>query len=346
MQKIYSKKCSQLMKSFVLIFTLLFSITNVSITNTKTRISHKNNHNKISLIKYMIKKAKYQKAISIIEKEMQKYPEYSDTSQNLHMLKILAQYKQSTEYENTLEESQKIIDNILEYKENFNINADDEKRIEAIESDLYLNCAKHFLKISKNYLTHGDYISAINHANNAIRFAQKVSNNQNKQVIIQAKGNTPEYIISLGEEKIREIIRTIGFFNVKARNIFNLSKILVKNFNSQVPSTREDLESLPGIGRKSANVILNCVYGESTIAVDTHIFRISNRMQIAPGKTPQEVEKGLMKVTPKKYLKEIHSILVLHGRYTCKARKPLCSQCPVSHLCPSSQLKKENSTKD
>lgn len=154
--------------------------------------------------------------------------------------------------------------------------------------------------------------------------------------VLFANGDTPEHIVDLGEDKIREIIRTIGFYNVKAKNIFNLSKILVEKFNSQVPSTREDLESLPGIGRKSANVILNCIYGESTIAVDTHIFRVSNRMQIANGKTPQEVETGLIKVTPSQYLKEIHSILVLHGRYTCKARKPLCNLCPVSHLCPSS----------
>lgn len=152
--------------------------------------------------------------------------------------------------------------------------------------------------------------------------------------VLFANGSTPQHIISLGEEKIRSIIRTIGFFNVKARNIYNLSKILVNDFDGKVPSTREELESLPGIGRKSANVILNCVYGLPTIAVDTHIFRVANRMEIATGKKPIDVEKKLIKLTPKKYLKEIHSVLVLHGRYTCKARKPLCSKCPVMHLCP------------
>lgn len=152
--------------------------------------------------------------------------------------------------------------------------------------------------------------------------------------VLFANGNTPEYIISLGEDKIRSIIKTIGFFNVKARNIYNLSKILVNEFDGKIPSTREGLESLPGIGRKSANVILNCVYGLPTIAVDTHIFRVANRMEIATGKRPIDVEKKLIEITPKKYLKEIHSVLVLHGRYTCKARKPLCSKCPVMHLCP------------
>jgi endonuclease III len=152
--------------------------------------------------------------------------------------------------------------------------------------------------------------------------------------ILFSHGDSPEYIVSLGEDEIKNRIKSINYFNTKAKNIFNLSKILIEKYNSNVPSSREDLESLPGIGRKSANVILNCVFGHETIAVDTHIFRVANRLQIAPGKTPLEVEKGLEKITPKQYLKEIHSILVLHGRYVCKAKKPLCQNCTVQNFCP------------
>ena len=145
--------------------------------------------------------------------------------------------------------------------------------------------------------------------------------------------DTPEKMVALGEDKLRETIKTIGLFNTKARNVIALSKILQQDFDGQVPPDRRDLESLPGVGRKSANVILNTVFGQSTIAVDTHIFRVSNRTGLATGKTPLEVEKGLMKRIPEKWQRHAHHWLVLHGRYICRAPKPLCAQCPVYDYC-------------
>jgi endonuclease III len=146
--------------------------------------------------------------------------------------------------------------------------------------------------------------------------------------------DTPEKMAGLGEEGIRDYIKTIGLFRAKAKNVFALSKALVENHGSEVPHDRAALEALPGVGRKTANVVLNSVFGEPTIAVDTHLFRLGNRMGLAPGKTPIEVEKGLLKVIPKPYLRHAHHWLILHGRYICKARKPECWRCPVSDLCP------------
>jgi endonuclease-3 len=145
--------------------------------------------------------------------------------------------------------------------------------------------------------------------------------------------NTPERIIKLGETKIKNLIKTINFCNTKAKNIFKLSLILIKNFNSSVPKTREELETLPGVGRKTANVILSVAFKKPTIAVDTHIFRVSNRTKIANGKKPIEVELGLEKNVPKKYLNNAHHLLILHGRYICKARNPECYRCVVNDLC-------------
>ncbi len=145
--------------------------------------------------------------------------------------------------------------------------------------------------------------------------------------------NTPKKILALGEEKLKQFIKTIGLFNTKAKNIINACEILVHQFNSKVPNTREALESLPGVGRKTANVILNTAFGEHTIAVDTHIFRVSNRTRLAVGKTPHEVELQLLKVVPKEFRKDAHHWLILHGRYTCIARKPRCSQCIIRDLC-------------
>jgi endonuclease-3 len=145
--------------------------------------------------------------------------------------------------------------------------------------------------------------------------------------------NTAEAIAKLGEPKLKEYIKTIGLFNSKAANIIKTCQILVERFDGQVPNVREDLESLPGVGRKTANVVLNTAFGYDTIAVDTHIFRVSNRTGLAKGQSPQEVEKILLKVVPSQYRKDAHHWLILHGRYTCRARKPLCPLCIIRDLC-------------
>jgi endonuclease-3 len=145
--------------------------------------------------------------------------------------------------------------------------------------------------------------------------------------------STPEKMVALGETGLKQYIKTIGLFNTKARNVIALSKRLVDVFEGQVPSRREDLESLPGVGRKTANVVLNVAFGKPVIAVDTHIFRVSNRTGLAFGKTPLEVEKELMKRIPAHWRLHAHHWLVLHGRYICKARAPLCPTCPVRHEC-------------
>ena len=144
---------------------------------------------------------------------------------------------------------------------------------------------------------------------------------------------TPQQMVELGEERLRGYIKTIGLFNTKAKNVIKLSEILVRDYGGEVPRDREALETLPGVGRKTANVVLNVAFGEETIAVDTHIFRVGNRTGLAPGKTPDAVEAKLLKVVPKAYRRHAHHWLILHGRYVCKARKPDCLVCPVSDLC-------------
>jgi endonuclease-3 len=145
--------------------------------------------------------------------------------------------------------------------------------------------------------------------------------------------NTPGAILALGVEGLEPYIKTIGLFNSKADNIIKTCRILVEQHGSEVPRTREELEALPGVGRKTANVILNTAFGEPTIAVDTHIFRVCNRTGIAKGKTPLEVEKRLVRLTPDEFKKDAHHWLILHGRYVCKARKPLCGECPIVAWC-------------
>jgi endonuclease-3 len=145
--------------------------------------------------------------------------------------------------------------------------------------------------------------------------------------------NTPQQMVALGVARLEEHIRTIGLFRTKAKNVVALSKILVEEHGGEVPSTREALEKLPGVGRKTANVVLNTAFGEATVAVDTHIFRVANRTGLAPGKTPQEVEQKLLKFTPAEFLKDAHHWLILHGRYVCLARKPKCPQCLIRDLC-------------
>jgi endonuclease-3 len=145
--------------------------------------------------------------------------------------------------------------------------------------------------------------------------------------------NTPRKILDLGEDGLKSYIKTIGLFNTKARNILKTCKILLEQHDGDVPETRAELEALAGVGRKTANVILNTAFGEPTIAVDTHIFRVGNRTKLAPGKTPLEVEKKLLKFTPDEYKLGAHHWLILHGRYVCKARTPLCEECVISDLC-------------
>ena len=148
-----------------------------------------------------------------------------------------------------------------------------------------------------------------------------------------AKANTPEALLALGLVRVRAHIKRIGLFNTKAKNIINTSRLLIKEHDSQVPRTRAALESLPGVGRKTANVILNTAFGQPTIAVDTHVFRVSNRTGLAPGKTVGAVEASLMKATPKRYLTNAHHLLILHGRYTCTARRPNCPACTLKRYC-------------
>ena len=147
------------------------------------------------------------------------------------------------------------------------------------------------------------------------------------------RADSPEKMVALGEAGLKNIIKTIGLYNTKARNVIALSLILIERHGGKVPGERAALEALPGVGRKTASVVLNVAFGEPTIAVDTHIFRVSNRTGLAPGKTPLEVEKGLVKRTPEKWKAHAHHWLILHGRYVCKARKPLCGECRVNDLC-------------
>ncbi|QCI79641.1 endonuclease III [Hankyongella ginsenosidimutans] len=144
---------------------------------------------------------------------------------------------------------------------------------------------------------------------------------------------TPQQMLALGLEGLTRHIRTIGLFNAKAKNVIALSEILVREHGGEVPHDRTALEALPGVGRKTANVVLNVAFGDETCAVDTHIFRVSNRLGLAPGKTPLAVEEALMAVLPKPYRRDAHHWLILHGRYTCTARAPKCPTCPVRDLC-------------
>ena len=148
-----------------------------------------------------------------------------------------------------------------------------------------------------------------------------------------ASVDTPEKMVALGEAKLREAIKTIGLYRNKAKNVVALSQKLLSEHGGQVPRTREALEALPGVGRKTANVVLNIAFGEPTIAVDTHLFRVANRTGIAPGKTPREVEDGLLRAVPEKYKRHAHHWLILHGRYVCKARVPDCPKCLINDLC-------------
>jgi len=148
-----------------------------------------------------------------------------------------------------------------------------------------------------------------------------------------ALADNPADMVALGEDKVRDLIKTIGLFRNKAKNVIGLSQLLLDEFDGEVPQTRDELIRLPGVGRKTANVVLNVAFGQPTIAVDTHIFRVGNRTGMAPGNTPDEVEAVLMRVTPPEFMQHAHHWLILHGRYTCVARKPRCWLCRVSDVC-------------
>jgi endonuclease III len=145
--------------------------------------------------------------------------------------------------------------------------------------------------------------------------------------------NTPQAMLDLGEERFRDAIRTIGLFNTKAKNVVALSQALVERHGGEVPGDMEALQKLPGVGRKTANVVMNCAFGAETFAVDTHVFRVSNRTGLAPGKTPLEVELKLDRVTPPPFRRDAHHLLILHGRYVCKAARPECWRCVIADLC-------------
>ncbi|TCL95780.1 DNA-(apurinic or apyrimidinic site) lyase /endonuclease III [Rhizobium sp. PP-WC-2G-219] len=152
-----------------------------------------------------------------------------------------------------------------------------------------------------------------------------------------AVADTPEKMLTLGEDAVREHIRTIGLYRNKAKNVIALSRMLVEDFDGEVPRDRDELVKLPGVGRKTANVVLSMAFGQATIAVDTHIFRIANRIGLAPGKTPDQVEDHLVRVIPNHYLYHAHHWLILHGRYTCKARRPECEHCIIADLCKAAE---------
>lgn len=150
---------------------------------------------------------------------------------------------------------------------------------------------------------------------------------------IYKKYYTPKHFANLGIKKIKKMIKSIGLFNMKAKNLYNLSKILVEKYQSKVPNNFDNLISLPGVGRKTANVVLNAAFNKPTIAVDTHVFRVSNRTGLANGKNPYHVEEQLLKILPKKFLKKAHHLILLHGRETCKSRNPHCKKCIVNKIC-------------
>lgn len=183
-----------------------------------------------------------------------------------------------------------------------------------------------------------DYDSPFELLISVILSAQATDTGVNKATQrLYAVANTPQAMVKLGVAGLRPYIKTIGLFNTKAENIIKTCRILIDEHGGDVPRTRDALEKLPGVGRKTANVVMNTAFGEPTIAVDTHIFRVANRTGIAPGKTPLEVEKRLLRLTPDEFKKNAHHWLILHGRYICKARKPLCGECPIVSWCEYSK---------
>jgi len=183
-------------------------------------------------------------------------------------------------------------------------------------------------KTSLKYRNHFTLLTSV------VLSAQCTDVNVNKVTkSIYKKYYTPEHFVDLGVNKIRNLIKSIGLFNNKAKNLYYLSKILLEKHQSRVPSTFEELILLPGVGRKTANVVLNAAFNKPTIAVDTHVFRVSNRTGLSNGKNPEQVENQLLKILPKKNIKNAHHLILLHGRYTCKSRNPLCKKCVINKIC-------------
>jgi endonuclease-3 len=179
-----------------------------------------------------------------------------------------------------------------------------------------------------NYKTPFELLVAV------ILSAQATDKSVNKATqVLYPVANTPEGILALGVAGLKRYIRTIGLYNSKAKNIVETCRILIEEYAGEVPDTRKALEGLPGVGRKTANVVLNTAFGQPTMAVDTHIFRVANRTALAPGKTPLEVEKKLLRYIPEPFMQDAHHWLILHGRYTCIARKPRCGSCVIEDLC-------------
>ena len=179
-----------------------------------------------------------------------------------------------------------------------------------------------------------DYINAFTLLVAVVLSAQATDVSVNKATEpLFAIAKTPQQMLALGEEKLAAMIKTIGLYRTKAKNVMALSARLIQDFGGEVPKNRDALETLPGVGRKTANVVLNVAFGEPTLAVDTHIFRVSNRIPLAPGKTVLDVEKGLEAIIPEEFKLHAHHWLILHGRYICKARRPECARCPIADLC-------------
>jgi endonuclease-3 len=201
-------------------------------------------------------------------------------------------------------------------------------------------------KLEPNPKTELDYINPYTLLVAVVLSAQATDKSVNKATAALFKiADTPAKMVTLGEAGLTDAIKTIGLYKGKAKNVIGLSQRLIEKHGGQVPNDREALEALPGVGRKSANVVLNVAFGEKTIAVDTHIFRVANRTGLAPGKDVREVEDGLLAIVPDTYLQNAHHWLILHGRYTCVARKPLCPTCVVRDLCRFDEKTEEPSEK-
>ena len=196
------------------------------------------------------------------------------------------------------------------------------------------NIFKRFNKANPNPVTELEYRNNFTMAVAVILSAQATDisvNKATKNLFIEH--DTPKKILALGLDGLKSYIKTIGLYNSKGKNIIALCEILINKYSSEIPDDFDQLISLPGIGRKTANVILNCAFGRLTMAVDTHVYRISHRIGFSAGKTPEKVEKDLLKLIPAEWMEKAHHWLILHGRYTCKARKPLCQECPITEYC-------------
>ncbi|MDX8403149.1 MAG: endonuclease III [Mariprofundaceae bacterium] len=203
-----------------------------------------------------------------------------------------------------------------------------------MDHDAVIRLFKHLQKQSPEPETELNYTTPFELLTAVMLSAQSTDIGVNKATAkLFPIANTPEGILELGEDKLKQYISTLGLYNSKAQHLLATCQLLVHQYNNQVPDNRKALESLPGVGRKTANVLLNILFDQPTIAVDTHIFRVGNRTGLAPGKTPRDVENRLLKVVPDKFRQHAHHWLILHGRYICKARKPQCHLCPIEQEC-------------